>query len=547
MLIGIFHGVRRLPLVFLFALACCGECRYNGAYSLYNSPGVVRLTLTQEQRQEQRQIMTYRMIQSMEILQLTLQQLEQRIDQELEQNPVLELTSESSAETKERADDTDSEDDYDIGDDSYFSEEHEPEIRIESAAEHAGATEEEFSIADEFAQNYADTIDEAPVRSQAWLEAQEILRADAFANVEGPGESLQMHLAQQLDWFDISEPFRDMALRIINNLDASGYFVYEWGDFLGEDSTSEELELAQEALALVKRLEPAGVGGKDLRECLLLQIDPNAENAEVLRALVTSCLEDIAENRIPIVAKKIAFPLEVIHEAVAQLRHLNPRPGTAFAGNRAPAVIPDIFVERLETGRYVVHLADGRSSQLRISKFYQDQMFKHNVDQEAKAYIKKKIGAARWLLNAVAQRRETLLKVSQTIVDFQTDFFEKGQKALKPLKMQQVADIVGLHVATVSRACVDKWVSSSQGVFPLRRLFVGRVTTADGEKTVANDVVRSKIQEMIDQEDKTAPLSDDAIVKRLETEGIQVARRTIVKYRKLLGISSSRGRKQWNP
>jgi len=510
------------------------------------SHGAVRLTLTQEQRQEQRQIMTQRLIQSMEILQLTLLQLEQRIDQELEQNPVLELSSEPSTESRERSTNRDSEGDYDAEDDSFSSDEHEPEIRFEHAAESVGATEE-FSIADEFSQNYADTIDEAPVRSQNWLEAQETLRTDVFANVECPGESLQEHLEQQLDWFDISEPLRDMTLRIINNLDPNGYFTYVWEDFLGENHTYEELELAREALALVKRLEPAGVGGKDLRECLLLQIDPNSEYAEVLRILITSCLDDIAANRIPVIAKKIDFPLDVIHEAVAVLRHFHPRPSATFRENIAPVVIPDISVERLESGRYVVHLEDGRSSQLRINKFYKDLMSKHEIDQETKTYMKKKIGAARWLLNAVAQRRETLLKVSQAIVDHQTEFFDKGQLALKPLKMQQIADRVGLHVTTVSRACDEKWVSSPQGVFPLRRLFAGKVAMADGEGSVANDVVRSKIQEFIDQEDKKEPLSDDAIVKRLESEGIQVARRTIVKYRKLLGISSSRGRRQWDP
>jgi RNA polymerase sigma-54 factor len=509
-------------------------------------PGTVRLTLSQEQRQEQRQIMTQRLIQSMEILQLTLLQLEQRIDRELEQNPVLELSSEPSAESRERSNDTDSDNDYSIEDDSFASEEHEPEIQFEHAVEHTGDTEE-FSIAEEFSLNYADTIDEAPVRSQNWLEEQEILRADVFANAACPGESLQTHLEQQLDWFDISEPLRDMTLRIINNLEPSGYFTYVWEDFLGENHTYEELEIAREALALVKRLEPAGVGGKDLRECLLLQIDPHSEYAEVLRILITSCLEDIAANRIPLIAKKIEFPLEVVQEAVAELRHFHPRPGTAFRGSTAPVVIPEISVERLESGRYIVHLEEGRSSQLRISKFYKDQIAKYEADKVTRAYIKKKIGAAQWLLNAVAQRRETLLKVSQAIVDHQTEFFEKGPQALKPLKMQQIADRVGLHVTTVSRACDEKWVSSPQGVFPLRRLFAGKVTMADGEGTVANDVVRSKIQELIDQEDKTEPWSDDAIVKMLESEGIQVARRTIVKYRRLLGIPNSRGRRQWTP
>jgi len=480
----------------------------------------------------------------MEILQLTLLQLEQRIDQELEQNPVLELETEPSDENKERSD-TDS-GIFTIDEKSGSSEEHEPEMRFDSDIEHGSKAMEEFSIADEFAQNYADTIDEAPIRSQNWLEEQNELRADAFANLEGPGESLQSHLEQQLTWFDLAEPFLDMTLRIVNNLDSSGYFPYEWEDFLGENHTDKERKLAQEALALVKRLDPAGVGGKDLRECLLLQIDPDSEYAEVLRILITSRLEDISANRIPEIAKQIDYPLDMVHNAVAMLRQFDPRPGARFGGRTAAVVFPDITVEFVEPGRYMVRLEDGRTPQLRISQYYRDMLDKHGTDRETKTYIKKKVGAARWLIDAIEQRRGTLLKVSQAIVDHQSEFFEKGQRALKPLKMQQIADIVGMHVTTVSRACDEKWVASPQGIFPLRRLFAGGLATAGGGENVADDVVRSKIREIIDNENKKSPLSDDAIMKTLESEGIQVARRTIVKYRQYLGIPSSRGRRQWD-
>jgi RNA polymerase sigma-54 factor len=509
--------------------------------------GTVRFTLNQEQRQEQRQLLTQRMIQSMEILQLTSQELEKKIDEELEQNPLLELGSETSTadDTKESPSDADAPSDSDGESETIQKEEREPEIRFEDTPEEAGGTAEEFSIADDFAQNYSDTIDEAPVRSQNWLEDQEMLRADIFANIEGPGETLQEHLEQQLDWFEPSEPLREMALRIINNLDSKGYFPYEWEDFLGEDRTEEELKLAQEALALVKRLEPEGVGGKNLRECLLLQIVPASNYADVLRILITSCLEDIAANRLPVIAKKIGFSLDIVQSAVAELRHFNPCPGAGFESNKAAVVIPDIFVEKTESGQYVVRLEDGRTPQLRISKLYKDLMGKQGTEKETKSYIRQKVGSARWFIDAIEQRRQTLLKISQAIVDHQLDFFEKGQQALKPLKMQQIADTTKMHVTTVSRACDDKWISSPQGVFPLRRLFSGSVAATDGGETVANDVVRLKLQEIVDKENKKDPLSDDAIVKMLEAEGVHVARRTIVKYRKLLNIPSSRGRRQW--
>ena len=481
----------------------------------------------------------------MEILQLTLLQLEQRIDLELEQNPILELETEPATEPEEQPSEADSNANYDGDTESLRADEQEPEIQFEYTTENANATEE-FSIADEFAQNYSDTIDEAPVRSQNWLEEQDEFRADVFANVESPSETLQTHLERQLNWYNLSDPLRDIALRIINNLDSSGYFPYELTDFLGENHTDEERELADEALALVKKLEPTGVGGKDLRECLLLQVNPDSEYAELLRVLIRSYLEDISTNRLPVIAKKIDYPLDIVQGAVAELRHFNPRPGAGFGSTAVAMLVPDIFVEKSESGAYIVRLEDGRAPQLRISKYYKSLLEKLETDKETRVYIRKKVGSARWLLDAIGQRRDTLLRVSQAVVDYQTDFFEKGQQALKPLKMQQIADVTGMHVTTISRACDEKWVASPQGVFPLRRLFVGGVTTVDDGEAIANDVVRLKLQEIIDKEDKKAPLSDETIVKILESEGIQVARRTIVKYRQLLDIPSSRGRKQWD-
>ena len=497
----------------------------------------MRFTLSQELKQEQKQILTPQMIQSMEILQLTILQLEQKIGQELQENPVLEQETELFDEPDELSSDTNTSDDAD--DNTAQDDEQESEIQVDYA-------EEEFSIADDFAQNYSDTIDEAPVRSQNWLEAQDSFRNDMFANIASPSETLQVHLERQLDWFDISEPLRDMVLRIINNLDSSGYFPYELGDFLGEYHTDEELKLAEEALAIVKRLEPTGVGAKDLRECLLLQISPESEHVAVLRILIKSCLEDVSANRLPIIAKKYALPLDILHEAVAELRQFNPRPGAGFGDTPAAMLVPDIIVEKTESGEYVVRLEDGRVPQLRVSNYYKSLLAKHGTDKETRAYIRQKVGSAQWLLDAIGQRRDTLTRVSQAIVDYQVEFFEQGLQALRPLKMQQIADVTGLHVATVSRACDEKWVSSPRGVFPLRRLFVGGLNTSDNGENIANDVVRLKLQAIIDSEDKKKPMSDDAIVKTFEAEGIQVARRTIVKYRQLLNIPSSRGRRRWD-
>ncbi|MDR2117621.1 MAG: RNA polymerase factor sigma-54 [Planctomycetaceae bacterium] len=506
----------------------------------------MRFTLGQELRQEQKQILTQRMIQSMEILQLSMLQLEERIDKELKENPVLELDMES-ANTTENANDEESfgeNNSAETAEESETTFEYEPEIRFDSASD----SEEEFQIADDFAQNYSDTIDELPARSQNWLEDQNERRNDVFANIPSPSQTLQDYLIEQLGWFDLSPPLRAMVERIINYLDPNGYFPFDFKDFLGADHTPEEQTLAAEALEIVRKLDPPGVGGRDLKDCLLLQIRPEMPNSDILRILILSHLEDISANRLPHIVRHTGFSLEAIQGAITELRHFNPRPGADFNTESSAVIIPDVIVEKNDEGRYVVRIEDGRrSQQLHVSGCYRELMKDRGTAKGTRDYIKQKVGSAQWLIEAIEQRRATLRKVSQAIVDHQIDFFEIGPHALKPLKMQQIADIVGIHITTVSRACDEKWMMTPQGVFPLKRFFSGALAASDGGEEVAHDTVRFKLREIIDKEDKREPLSDDALVKLLDDAGIRVARRTIVKYRQIMNIPSSRKRKIWNP
>jgi RNA polymerase sigma-54 factor len=502
----------------------------------------MRFTLGQELRQEQKQILTQRMIQSMEILQLPMLQLEERIDQELEKNPVLELEMDPVEQTENSQEVSFGETVATETEESETSFEYEPEIRFDSNS----GSKEEFQIADDFAQNYSDTIDELPARSQNWLEDQNERRADAFANIPSPSQTLQDYLTEQLGWFDLSPPLRAMAERIINNLDPNGYFPFDLNDFLGQNQTPDEPVLAAEALATVRKLDPPGVGGKDLKDCLLLQVQASMPNADILRILILSHLEDISANRLPHIVRVTGFSLEAIQEAIVELRHLNPRPGADFYAQSSAVIIPDVIVEKNDEGQYFVRLEEGRSQQLHVSGYYRDLMKDRGTEKGTRDYIKQKVGSAQWLIEAIEQRQTTLRKVSQAIVDYQIDFFEIGPHALKPLKMQQIADVVGVHVTTVSRACDEKWMMTPQGVFPLKRFFNGAIAASDGGEEVAQDAVRLKLREIIEKEDKHDPLSDDALVKLLDDAGIRVARRTVVKYRQIMNIPSSRKRKVWN-
>jgi RNA polymerase sigma-54 factor len=305
-----------------------------------------------------------------------------------------------------------------------------------------------------------------------------------------------------------------------------------------------QLEIAEGALRVVQRLDPPGCGARTLKECLMLQLIPGMPYYEELKTLISNHLEDLENNRLPQIAKRTGWTIEKIQEVWHELRKLKPKPGSDFTATTAPSVTPDVFVDRNEAGTYEVRLEDGQLPSLYISPYYRKLLRDEGTNAETREYIKRKINSAQWLIESIEQRRSTLTRVSQAIVDHQTKFLDDGPDHIEPLKMQQIADKVGVHVTTVSRAVDDKWIQTPRGIFPLKRFFVGGTTSADGEE-VAWDRVRIKLQEIIDNEDKTKPLSDDAIVEELGKAGITVARRTVTKYRKAMNIPSSRGRRDW--
>jgi RNA polymerase sigma-54 factor len=260
-----------------------------------------------------------------------------------------------------------------------------------------------------------------------------------------------------------------------------------------------------------------------------------------LQTLIKNHLEDIAQNRIPQIQRKTGFDIELIKAGIEELQHLDPHPGRTFDVEPSQNVTPDVAVELDEQGHYTVKLLDEYTPSLRISPYYIKQL-RGNPDAKTKEYIKRKIESAKWLIESIEQRNNTVRKVTQAIVDHQKEFLDKGPEFIAPLKMQQIADQVGVHVTTVSRAVDDKWVQTPRGLFPLKRFFGGGTQTAEGEE-VAWDIIRIKLKEVVDNEDKSDPLSDDALVEELSKQGYTLARRTVTKYRKLLDIPSSRQRR----
>ncbi len=513
----------------------------------------MQLSFSQQMKMSQQMKLAPRMIQSMEILQLPIMALKERIDQELSENPLLEEpVIESEAQEAANANNGDGEDGPPTSEEPRAEIAEKPVDQKELVVDSEHNNEDDFerllNMPEEWQED--DYTFSPRVSSNRISEDGERVH-DAISNLVARPQSLQDYLLEQFSFFTCPREIREFAEFLIQNLDGNGRFptLLE-----GAHATLEDMiqvfgkpvspDDAQAALSFIQRLEPPGVGARDLRECFLLQIGADTPLRDVLITLITSHLEDLAENRLPVIERRTGYSLEVIKAAREELLHLNPRPGRDFEAASAPNVVPDISIEQDATGKYVVRLEDEYTPRLNISRKYQQLLANGEADQKTKEYIKRKIESARWLIESIEQRYSTLKRVAQAIVDFQTAFLDKGPEFIVPLKMQQIADVVHVHVTTVSRAVDDKYVQTPRGIFALKRFFGGGTTTAEGDE-VAWDIIRIKLREIVDKEDKNDPLSDDALVVELAKQGYKLARRTITKYRKALKIPSSRQRRAY--
>ena len=489
----------------------------------------MRLSFGQELRMVQKQVLAPRMIQSMEILQLPIMALQERIEQEMQENELLEIVEDEPEVEEAEAPNPDA------------PTAEERELVVDESKDNVDDFERLLSMDEE----WPDHFEERSRPSATRIEEEGDRKHDAMANMVSRPTSLHDHLHNQLGWFDLDPAVRQMCDRIIYNLDPNGYLQGRLEDVIGPDATPEQLTLAQQALAVVQRLDPPGVAARDLRECLLLQLTPGMPDYEHLHTLISNHLEDLEHNRLPVIERRTGYSIDLIQHTLHELRKLNPKPGANFSSGFVPSVTPDVFLDVQEDGRYKVRLEDGRTPNLYISPYYRKLLTSGECDDKTREYIKRKINSAQWLIESIEQRRNTLTKVAQAIVDHQKEFVAKGTEYIEPLKMQQIADKVGVHVTTVSRAVDDKWIQTPRGIFPLKRFFVGGTVSADGEE-VAWDAVRLKLQEIVDHEDKKKPFSDDELVKELAKHGLTVARRTVTKYRKAMDIPSSRQRRDWS-
>lgn len=475
------------------------------------------------------------MIQSMEILQLPVLELQERIDQEMTENPVLEELEQEQLEL-EGAEAL-------AAAEQSTQDEGEQELIVDEDSNNA----EDFERLDDLDQEIPDYFDELPRTSVNRVQEFSDRYHDTMANISQRGITLYEHLVLQLRELELEDELFSMAERIASTLDSEGggYLTIPLESLLRNDLDQQQLELAQQALFVLQQLDPIGVAARNLEECLLLQISVEHPFYRELHLLITNHLEDLEHNRLPVIQKQTGLSIEDIQLIWEELRQLNPKPAASFVEKPVISVVPDLFVHQEDDGRYVVSVEERDIPQLCISDYYRRRLKANDANKEEKEFLRRKLNGAQWLIDAIYQRQATLLKVSQAIVDHQYRVIDDGLEAIIPLKMQQIADQVGVHVTTVSRAVDDKWIQTPRGIFPLRGFFVGGTTGDDGED-VAWDNIRTKLQEIIDQEDKAKPHSDDELVRRLKQFGLSVARRTVTKYRKKMGVPSSRQRKDWS-
>ena len=496
----------------------------------------MQLNLSQQMKMSQQMKLAPRMIQSMEILMLPIMALQERIEQEMEENVVLEdgVIDGEKSETDEA---TDQDETWDA---STETEMEQKELVVDTDHNNEADFERLLEISQEWPE---DNVLSAPKPSANRIDEISDRKNDSMANMVARPQSLYEHLLEQFRFFNCEPIVREFGEYLLQNLNDKGLLPNDLPQLMqvfGKPITAEEAEYA---LSLIQKLEPAGVGARHHEECLLLQLQPDTPQRDVLVTLITSHLKELGQNRLPAIQRKTGYSIETIKTAEEQLKHLTIDPGREFNNIPTQSVSADLVVEQDESGKYVVRLEEEYTPQLRISPRYVD-MLRRNPDPQTKEYIKKKIESAKWLIESIEQRQNTLKRVAQSIVDHQTAFLDHGPENTVPLIMQQVADVVGVHVTTVSRAVDGKWIETPRGLFPLKRFFGGGTKTAEGED-VAWGIIRLKLKEIVDQEDKDHPLSDDALVEELKKHGFQLARRTVTKYRKALDIPASRQRRRY--
>jgi len=501
-----------------------------------------RLFQTADLRQEMK--INPRLYQAMELLHMPLLDLQQHLKQEITENPFLELVE------------------PDVGE----------EVSLDEAAENEEKAENEKDDEIDWEEILLDGFDAGGRKAQT--EEREYREP-----IQVKSKGLQDHMLEQIHHLSISDRLVRLGEEIIGNLDDAGILTCSLDEVVSgsnawlieirevaeeralairdtQEREEEQRELrelfrdytmeeAEAALEIVQAMDPPGVGARDMRECLLLQIDRTEEGEEESTAyiIVRDHFDDLLNHRWNEIARALGISPKAVQDAADEIARLDPKPGKQHSGDDDTYILPDLIVEKID-GEYRVFLNDTTLPRLRLSRSYREVARDRNQYKgENRDFIAAKLNSANWMIQAIEQRRQTMLKVMNFIVDRQRDFLERGVQYLRPLTLREVADHIEMHESTVSRVTNEKYVQTPRGVFSLKFFFSSGLSTASGEDISARGV-KDKIKTLIQQEDTGKPLTDQKIVDLLESDGIQIARRTVAKYRDQLGVLPARMRKR---
>jgi RNA polymerase sigma-54 factor len=477
------------------------------------------LELRQQLRLSQQLIMTPQLQQAIKLLQLSRLELLETIHQELETNPLLEETQEENAV---------------------------PDVTVmaESVPE---TPNDEVQVTEKIREDFdwEGYLDEYNTGTPVVVETDPNKEWPSYDNKLTPPASLEEHLIWQLRLSELSDAQKEIGILIIGNLNNDGYLEASLDEIAEMGAVSREE--VKKVLTEIQLFDPLGVCARDLQECLMIQARSLQPTEELVLQIIGNYLHFLENKNYQALVRALKKTPEEVKKAVDVILSLNPRPGSSFSEESVEYISPDIYIIKVDD-EYVILLNEDGMPKLKVSSYYKDALSQDAVlPTEAKDYIHNKLRSAAWLIKSIHQRQRTLYKVSQSIVKLQNEFFEKGVAYLKPMVLRDVAEDVGMHESTISRVTSSKYMHTQHGIFELKYFFNSSINSVRGD-AVASESVKDRIRQIIRDEDSSKPYSDQDIVEMLERENISIARRTVAKYREVLGILPSNKRKKsfWN-
>jgi RNA polymerase sigma-54 factor len=470
--------------------------------------------LAQTQQQRLQMVLAPQLRQSLELLQVPMLELQTLIQQELQQNPTIE----QQLEAKEPL-------------------EIEPGGQTEQEELKELDFKEEFEVLARLDDEWREYFQQDQVRRPHSRDDES--RREFFLNSLSQTQSLQEHLQGQLSMSGLDDEQARLGEMLIGSINDDGYLTTPIEEMAA--STGHSLVEIEEILKIIQEFDPIGVGARDLKECLLLQLDRLGKRHSPVATLVEDHLDDLGAKRFSEICRSMKISSSELQQLATIVATLEPRPGRRFSSETANYVLPEITIKKVN-GEYVVILNDENMPHLRISRHYRELMRNPATTKEVKSYIRDKIRAGAFLIKSINQRQQTIYRIASEIVRIQTDFLDNGIRYLKPLTMAEIAEIIGVHETTVSRAIANKYMQTPRGVFELKYFFTPGYKTDEGQ-SISNKTIKDAILQLVANEPSSKPLSDQAIVRELKEQGIKVARRTIAKYRDELRILPSHLRK----